>query len=92
MEQPVSYFVPSIAPSGLTFMNTDKYPAWKGNLMIGSLRFNYLNRCVIKDNKVVMQEKILLNVGRLRNVKLGSDGYLYIGVENPGMVFRVNPN
>jgi glucose/arabinose dehydrogenase len=73
-------------------MNTDKYPAWKGNLMIGSLRFNYLNRCVIKDNKVVMQEKILTNVGRLRNVKLGSDGYLYIGVENPGMVFRVNPN
>jgi glucose/arabinose dehydrogenase len=73
-------------------MNTDKYPAWKGNLMIGSLRFNYLNRCVIKDNKVVKQEKILLNVGRLRNVKLGSDGYLYIGVENPGMVFRVNPN
>lgn len=92
MEQPVSYFVPSIAPSGLTFMSTDKYPAWKGNLMIGSLRFNYLNRCVIKDNKVVKQEKILLNVGRLRNVKLGSDGYLYIGVENPGMVFRVNPN
>jgi glucose/arabinose dehydrogenase len=73
-------------------MNTDKYPAWKGNLMIGSLRFNYLNRCVIKDNKVVKQEKILLNVGRLRNVKLGSDGYMYIGVENPGMVFRVNPN
>ena len=92
MEQPVSYFVPSIAPSGLTFMNTDKYPAWKGNLMIGSLRFNYLNRCVIKDNKVVKQEKILLNVGRLRNVKLGSDGYMYIGVENPGMVFRVKPN
>ena len=92
MEQPVSYFIPSIAPSGLTFMNTDKYPAWKGNLMIGSLRFNYLNRCVIKDNQVVKQEKILLNVGRLRNVKLGSDGYLYIGVENPGMVFRVNPN
>lgn len=92
MEQPVSYFVPSIAPSGLTFMNTDKYPAWKGNLMIGSLRFNYLNRCVIKDNKVVKQEKILINVGRLRNVKLGSDGYMYIGVENPGMVFRINPN
>jgi glucose/arabinose dehydrogenase len=73
-------------------MNTDKYPAWKGNLMIGSLRFNYLNRCVIQDNKVVKQEKILINVGRLRNVKLGSDGYMYIGVENPGMVFRVNPN
>jgi hypothetical protein len=91
MEQPISYFIPSIAPSGLTFMNSDKYPAWKGNLMIGSLRFNYLNRCVIKDNKVVSQEKVLVNLGRMRNVKLGADGYLYVGTENPGMVFRLMP-
>jgi glucose/arabinose dehydrogenase len=91
MEQPISYFIPSIAPSGLTFVNSDKYPAWKGNLMIGSLRFNYLNRCVIKDNKVVSQEKVLVNLGRMRNVKLGADGYLYVGTENPGMVFRLMP-
>lgn len=91
MEQPISYFIPSIAPSGLTFVNSDKYPAWKGNLMIGSLRFNYLNRCVIKDNKVVSQEKVLVNLGRMRNVELGADGYLYVGTENPGMVFRLMP-
>jgi glucose/arabinose dehydrogenase len=92
MEQPISYFIPSIAPSGLTFVTGDKYPAWKGNLMIGSLRFNYLNRVEVKNNKVVKQEKVLLNVGRMRNVKQGRDGYLYVGVESPGMMFRLRPN
>ncbi len=91
MEQPISYWIPSIAPSGLAFIDSDKYPAWKGNLMVGSLRFNYLNRCVIKNNKVVKQEKVLVNLGRMRNVKMGVDGYLYVGTENPGMVFRVRP-
>ncbi|MHA8051251.1 PQQ-dependent sugar dehydrogenase [Aquirufa sp. ROCK-SH2] len=91
MEQPVNFWIPSIAPSGLAFVTSDKYPAWKGNLMMGSLRFNYMNRCIIKDNKVVGQEKVLLNIGRMRNVKMGSDGYLYVGVENPGMVFRLRP-
>ncbi|MHA8065531.1 PQQ-dependent sugar dehydrogenase [Aquirufa sp. ROCK2-A2] len=91
MEQPINYWIPSIAPSGLAFVTSDKYPAWKGNLMIGSLRFNYMNRCIIKDNKVIGQEKVLLNIGRMRNVKMGSDGYLYVGVENPGMVFRLRP-
>jgi glucose/arabinose dehydrogenase len=91
MEQPISYWIPSIAPSGLTFIDSDKYPAWKGNLMVGSLRFNYLNRCVIKNNKVVKQEKVLVNLGRMRNVKMWVDGYLYVATENPGMVFRVRP-
>ncbi len=91
MEQPISYFIPSIAPSGLTFVTGNKYPGWKGNLLIGSLRFNYLNRCVIKDNQVVKQEKVLINIGRMRNVKMGVDGYVYVGTENPGMVFRIRP-
>jgi glucose/arabinose dehydrogenase len=91
MEQPINYWIPSIAPSGLTFVVGDKYPAWKGNLMVGSLRFNYLNRCVIKDNKVIKQEKVLVNLGRMRNVEQGVDGFLYVGTENPGMVFRLRP-
>ena len=91
MEQPINYWIPSIAPSGLTFVVGDKYPAWKGNLMVGSLRFNYLNRCVIKDNKVIKQEKVLVNIGRMRNVEQGIDGFLYVGTENPGMVFRLRP-
>jgi aldose sugar dehydrogenase len=92
MEQPETYWLPSIAPSGMTFVNSDKYPAWKGNLMVGSLRFNYLNRCIMKNNKIVGQEKLLVNVGRMRNVEMGSDGYIYVSIENPGTVFRLRPN
>ncbi len=91
MEQPEIYWTPSIAPSGMAFVNSDKYPAWKGNLMVGSLRFNYLNRCIMKNNKIIVQEKLLLNVGRMRNVEMGSDGYIYISIENPGTVFRIKP-
>jgi glucose/arabinose dehydrogenase len=91
MQQPVTYWIPSIAPSGLAFVTGDKYPAWKGSLMVGSLRFAYLNRCIMKDNKVVGEEKLLLNIGRLRNIEMGRDGYLYVSVENPGNVFRLMP-
>jgi glucose/arabinose dehydrogenase len=45
----------------------------------------------MKDNKVVSQEKILLNVGRTRNVEMGRDGYIYVGIEGPGTVFRLKP-
>jgi glucose/arabinose dehydrogenase len=91
MQQPITYWIPSIAPSGLTFVTGDKYPAWKGSILAGSLRFNYVNRCIIKDNKVVDQEKILLNIGRVRNVEMGKDGYLYVSVEGPGAVYRLKP-
>jgi glucose/arabinose dehydrogenase len=59
--------------------------------MAGSLRFNYVNRCIIKNNKVVSEEKILLNIGRVRNVEMGKDGYLYVAVEGPGAVYRLKP-
>jgi glucose/arabinose dehydrogenase len=91
MEQPEIYWTPSIAPCGMTMVNSDKYPAWKGDIMVGSLRFKYLNRCVIKNNKVIKQEKLLMNLGRVRNVEMGSDGYLYVAIELPGMVFRLMP-
>jgi glucose/arabinose dehydrogenase len=91
MQQPVTYWIPSIAPSGLAFVTGDKYPAWKGSLMVGSLRFSYLNRCIMKENKVVGEEKVLLNIGRLRNIEMGRDGYLYVSVEGPGNVFRLMP-
>ncbi|QHV95803.1 PQQ-dependent sugar dehydrogenase [Spirosoma endbachense] len=91
MEQPLTYWLPSIAPSGLAFVDSPKYPGWKGNLLIGSLRFQYLNRCVMEGNKVVKQENLLKNVGRLRNIKQGPDGYLYVSVEDPGYIFRLQP-
>ena len=90
MEQPLFYWVPSIAPSGMTFVNSDKYPDWKGNLLVGSLKFQYLERLVIKDNKVVKREKLFEGLGRVRNVKQGPDGYIYVGIENLGIV-RIVP-
>jgi glucose/arabinose dehydrogenase len=88
MEQPVIYWVPSIAPCGMAFVQNSKYPGWDGDLIVGSLKFNYLERCVIENNKVIRQEKIAEGIGRVRNVEMGNDGYLYVGVEEKGL-FRL---
>tara|TARA_B100000925_G_C22005468_1_gene473462 strand:- start:1098 stop:2222 length:1125 start_codon:yes stop_codon:yes gene_type:complete len=86
MEQPLYYWVPSIAPSGMAFSTSDIYKDWKGDLFVGSLKFKYLERLVIKDKKVIKREKILDEIGRVRNVKEGPDGYLYIGVDGKGIL------
>lgn len=91
MEQPFYYWLPSIAPSGMAFSTSRVYPNWKGNLFVGSLKFNYLERLVIKNNRVVKREKILDSIGRVRNVEEGPDGYLYLGVEGKGIV-KIVPN
>jgi len=91
MEQPLHYWVPSIAPSGMAFVTSDKYPNWKGNLMVGSLKFKYLNRCVIEDNIVIKEEKIMEGmVGKVRNVRQAPDGYIYVSIEQLGIV-RIIP-
>ena len=91
MEDPLHYWVPSIAPCGMEFVKGDKYPVWEGDLMIGSLRFRYLHRCKIEDGQVVHEELLLKNIGRLREVRQAPDGYIYIGVEGPGRVYRLVP-
>jgi aldose sugar dehydrogenase len=91
MEQPEIYWTPSIAPCGMTMVTGDKYPGWKGDIMVGSLRYMYVDRCVMKNNKVVKHERLLTNIGRVRNVEMGNDGYLYVAVEKPGMIFRLMP-
>ena len=91
MQQPLHYWIPSIGPSGVTFVTGDRYPAWKGDLLVGSLRFKYLNRCKIENNKIVKEEILLPNVGRLRAVEMSPDGYIYVAVEEPGYVFRLLP-
>ncbi len=91
MEQPLTYYVPSIAPCGATFVTGERYPAWKGSFLIGSLRFNYINRCAVSANKIIAQEQVLKNIGRVRFVEMGRDGYLYIGVEGDGYIFRLMP-
>nr|WP_297783602.1 PQQ-dependent sugar dehydrogenase [uncultured Allomuricauda sp.] len=90
MEQPLYQWTPSIAPSGMAFVTSDKYPKWKGNLLVGSLAFQYLERLELKDNKVVYREKLLDGIGRLRNVRQAPDGYIYISVEGKG-IYRLVP-
>lgn len=90
MEQPVSYWKPSIAPCGMDFLSNSAYSGWDGNLIVGSLKFSYLVRCVIEDNKIVRQERIAEGIGRVRSVKQGPDGYIYVGVEGKGL-YRLVP-
>ncbi|MEQ9218545.1 MAG: PQQ-dependent sugar dehydrogenase [Cyclobacteriaceae bacterium] len=91
MAQPLLYWIPSIAPCGAAFVTTDKYPGWEGDFLVGSLRFKYLNRCVVEGDKIVKEEPLMKGVGRLRNVRIGPDGYIYIAVEEPGYIFRLMP-
>jgi glucose/arabinose dehydrogenase len=91
MEQPVFYWVPSIAPSGMTFVTSDKYPDWKGNILVGSLKFKYLERLVLENGKVVKREKLFEDIGRVRNVLEARDGFIYLAVEGVGIV-KIIPN
>tara|TARA_R110002049_G_scaffold210634_2_gene381709 strand:- start:7540 stop:8661 length:1122 start_codon:yes stop_codon:yes gene_type:complete len=92
MEQPIYYWLPSIAPSGMAFVTSDIYSGWKNSLLVGSLKFQYLERLVIKDNKVTHREKLLNEIGRVRNVRQGPDGYIYVGVEGKGILKLVPKN
>jgi glucose/arabinose dehydrogenase len=79
VEEPIYYWVPSIGPSGMAFYTGDQFPEWKGNLFIGAMPGQHLVRLVLKDNRVVAEEKLLLDrKQRIREVRQGPDGYLYI--------------
>jgi glucose/arabinose dehydrogenase len=87
MEQPKLYWNPSIAPSGMAFISSDKYPQWQGKVLVGSLKFHHLILLEIRNNEVVKQTKLLADVGgRVRNVIQGSDGYIYLGIDGKGII------
>lgn len=86
MEQPVSYWVPSIAPCGMEWVSSSKYGDLQGDILVGSLKFQYLNRCVMENGKVVKEEKLLNGIGRVRAVEEAPDGTIYVGVESVGIV------
>ena len=86
MEQPLYYWVPSIAPSGMALVTGNKYPQLTGALLVGSLKFVYLEALYLENNKVVKREKLLDGIGRVRNVIQGPDGYIYAGIEGVGIV------
>ena len=92
--QPLHYWVPSIAPSGMAFLTSDRYgAAWKGNLFVGSLKFGYLDRIELKDGKVAAEHKLVEDRGRIRDVRQGPDGLLYLLTdESDGKLLRLLPD
>ena len=92
MEQPIRYWVPSIATCGMEIVTSDKYPAWYGNILSGSLKFNYLHRDVFdEEDQFVKEEKLFPDIGRIRAIEQCADGYIYISMEDPGKIYRIVP-
>lgn len=92
MEQPAYYWDPVIAPSGAEFYTGDRFPQWKGDLFVGSLTPGALVRLRLEDGKVVSEERYLDGVGRVRDVKQGPDGFLYLAIDSArASILRVEP-
>ena len=93
MAQPVHFWVPSIAPSGMAFYTGEKFPRWKGDLFVGALKDRMLVRLRIEGERVVKEERLLQGVlGRIRDVRSGPDGLLYLLTdESPGVLARLEP-
>jgi glucose/arabinose dehydrogenase len=94
LEQPVIYWTPSIAPSGLAMYRGEKFPAWKGDLFVGALAFKHLRRVHLDERGNVMNQEELLNDlhWRIRDVRAAPDGYLYVCTdEADGRVLRLEP-
>ncbi len=91
--QPLLQWTPSIAPSGMAFYRGDKFPAWRGNLFVGALRGQMLVRLELDDERIVREERLLENkVGRIRDVRNGPDGYLYLLIDDArGRIVRLEP-
>ena len=86
MEQPLHYWVPSIAPSGMAFITGGNYPGWEGDLLVGSLKFMRVQHVELADKEVVGENKVLNNFGRVRDLRMAPDGWVYASVEGEGLV------
>ena len=95
MAQPAHQWTPSIAPSGLTVYEGDRFPGWRGNVFVGALKFRLLARLVLDDDRVVHEERLLEGrYGRIRDVRTGPDGLLYVLTDAPaphGALLRLEP-
>ena len=92
MAQPLYKWVPSIAPSGMAFYTGEAFPQWKGNLFVGSLKFGMLVRLSLDGERVVGEERLLTGIGRVRDVRQGPDGFIYLLTDAPdGKLLRLEP-
>ena len=93
LEQPLLHWTPSIAPSGMTFYTGDRFPGWRGNLFVGSLKNRHLVRIELSGDRIVDQEPLLTSIRRrIRDVRQGPDGHLYLLTDEPaGLLLRLEP-
>jgi glucose/arabinose dehydrogenase len=92
LEQPLHVWVPSIAPSGMAFVSGSQFPQWQGNLLVGALRGQTLVRLTLEGEKVLAEERLLQGRYRLRDVRMGPDGFIYLLTdETQGALLRLEP-
>lgn len=91
MRQPVIHWTPSIAVCGLDFYHGERFPGWKNDLFVGALAQKEVRRLRIQDRQVVEQEVVLKDLGRVRDVAAGPDGYLYVLLNDPHSILRLVP-
>lgn len=91
IESPITHWTPSIAVCPAEFVTGKLFGRWKNNLLVGALAFEEIRRLVIDGNKVTSQEMILKGVGRVRDLKIGPDGALYVLLNSPDVVLRITP-
>ena len=94
MVDPVYEFLPTHAPSGLAMVTSDQFPSWKGNLLAGGLRPERIRRLLIMDIEVIHDEELLTyEIGRIRDVKEGPDGFIYVVTDqDPGGLYVIKPD
>lgn len=91
MEQPNYYWKPSIAVCGLDFYDGDLFPKWKNQLLAGGLRYEVVSLLNVEDSRVMHEEVIVKNLGRVRDVTTGPDGAIYVVLNNPHTIIRLTP-
>lgn len=91
MEQPVTHWTPSIAVCSMAFYNGDKFPKWKNHLFVTALAHQELRRIALDGHKVLEQEVVFKDIGRVRDVASGPDGLLYVVLNKPDKVVRLEP-
>jgi glucose/arabinose dehydrogenase len=93
MEQPIYYWDPSIAPSGMVFYTGDRFPAWRSSILVGALAGKLVSRLEYDGNRITGEERMLQNLGeRIRDVRQGPDGLIYLLTDSPqGRILRVKP-
>ncbi|MFN3759691.1 MAG: PQQ-dependent sugar dehydrogenase [Algoriphagus aquaeductus] len=91
MEQPVKYWTPSIATCGMTMVTSDKYPTWRGNILVAALAGTHIARVEMNGTRATGEEKLLQGIGRVRQVSQSPDGYIYAVTEGTGLLIKILP-